>query len=75
MRAVLSYLLYFVGFSGALLNLFDVVVETDKGEIYRSPEYAAIVMVFSLFIYFIFRDAAIVVRGRKFTESFTEDAE
>lgn len=69
MRKAVSYLLYFIGLFCTLANLFDVIVETDKGEaFYRSPEYAAVVMVFSLFIYFIFRDAAIVVRGKKFTE-------
>jgi hypothetical protein len=69
MRKAFSYLLYFAGFFCAFANLFELTVETDKGEsIYRSPEYAAIVMVVSLFVYFVFRDAAIIVRGKKFTE-------
>ena len=64
-----SCLLYFTGFFGALYNLSEIFVETDKGEtIFRSPEYAAIIIVISLFVYFIFRDAAIIVRGKKFTE-------
>lgn len=69
MRKAFSYILYFSGFAFALLNLFDVIVETDKGgSIYRSPEYAVIVIIMSVFIYLVCRDAAIIVRGKKFTD-------
>lgn len=69
MREIVSYLLYFAGFWYALFNLSDVMVKMDNGEtIYRPPEYAAIVIAVSLVVYFIFRDAAAVIKGKKITE-------
>ncbi len=69
MRKLISYLLYFGGFFASLILLSDVVVTTDKGEdVFRPIEYAAIVIAVSLSVYFVFRDAATIVRGKKFTE-------
>ncbi len=45
------------------------MIETDKGEsIYRSPEYAAVVIAISIFIYLVFRDAASIISGEKFVK-------
>lgn len=68
-RKQLSYLVYFIGVFLAIEYLFGVTVETDKGDrIFRPLEYSAVIIAVSLVIYFVFRDMAIVIRGKKFTE-------
>ncbi len=69
MKTAISYILYFGGLAYALFNLSEVVVENDKGGfIYRNPEYAAVVIAVSVFVFFVFRDAATFVKGKNDTE-------